>query len=69
MIYIKITDIKLKDEEGNINHLIRAMLDQESGMIGESEKKDKRRQISILSKNIRDLINAEQLDGLCLFRF
>ena len=66
---MQITDIKVRDEDGNINHLMRAMLDQESGMVGRSEKKDKRRQISILSKKIRDLIDEEQLDGLCLFRF
>lgn len=45
------------------------MIDKEKGMIGQSSKKNKLRQISLLSKEIRDLIDIEQLDGLCLFRF
>lgn len=69
MIYIKIKDIRIKDEEGKIDHLNIAMIDKEKGIIGQSSKKSRTRQVAILSKEIRDLIDREQLDGLCLFRF
>nr|WP_300006200.1 hypothetical protein [Tissierella sp.] len=69
---MKVWDIKLKDEEGSVNHLRRTIIDREDGMFGQAskaDKKNKKRQVSILSKKARETIDQEQLGGLCLFRF
>ncbi|OLS03726.1 MOSC domain-containing protein [Tissierella creatinophila] len=66
---MKVVALKLKDEDGHIDYLRQAIIDKELGMIGEFPKREKNRQISILSERIRNLIDEEEFEGLCLFRF
>lgn len=66
---MKVVALKLKDEDGHINYLRQTIIDKELGMIGEFSKREKNRQISLLSERVRDLIDEEEFEGLCLFRF
>lgn len=66
---MKVVALKLKDEDGNIDYLRQIVVDRARGIVGGYINRDKKGQISLLDKNIRQLIDAEELEGLCQFRF
>lgn len=66
---MKVVALKLKDEDGHINYLRHNIIDKNRGMVGDAPKRDREKQISILSERARNLIEQEELEGLCLFRF
>ncbi len=66
---MKVVALKSKDGDGNIAYLNQIVVDKKQGIVGEYTSRNKGRQISLLSKRIRQLIDAEELEGLCLFRF
>ena len=66
---MKVVALKVKDENGHINYLRQTIIDKELGITGELSERKKNRQISILSERIRNLIDEEEFEGLCLFRF
>ena len=45
------------------------MVDRDLGIFGEKRERNKKKQVSILSKEVRDRVDDEQLVGLCLSRF
>lgn len=65
---MKIVQLTL-EEDGYINYLRLIILDKELGILGERIEKDKKIRISLLGQRIRNLIDQEELEGLCLFRF
>lgn len=66
---MKVVEIALKDDGGNINYLRWIMVDRRLGIMGENIENNKRIQISLLAERIRELIDDEEMEGLCLFRF
>ena len=66
---MKVVALKIKDDDGNIIYLRQTIIDKKLGMIGEFPKREDTKQISILNERIRYLIDEEELEGLCLFRF
>lgn len=66
---MKILDIKIKDEKGNIIHLKEAELLKNKGILGDKNAKGGRRQVSILSLKTRKNIEKLKEKGLCIPRF
>lgn len=66
---MKVVQLKIKDEDRNIKHLRQSQIDPKLGMLEESSKRDKNRQISLLSKEARDLMIKEKSEGMCVFKF
>lgn len=69
VIKIKVVALKLKDDQGRINFLDRANFDKNYGMLAEGILREENRQISILSRSVRDQIDREAKNGLCLLKF
>ena len=66
---MKVVALKLRDEDGQLSYLRQTIIDKELGIIGDYPKREKTKRISLLSERIRHLIDEEEFEGLCLFRF
>lgn len=66
---MRVVELKIKDEDGYIHYLRQTIIDNKLGVVGEFPKRDQRKQVSLLSRRVRNLIDEEELEGLCLFRF
>lgn len=66
---MKVVELKLKDEDDNIEYLRQLMVDNKLNLVEGRPKTSKSRRVSLLGERIRKLIDEEELDGLCMFRF
>ena len=66
---MKVAALKLRDEDGHLSYLRQTIIDKELGIIGDYPKREETKRIALLSERIRHLIDDEELEGLCLFRF
>ncbi len=69
VVKIKVVALKLKDNQRRIKFLDRASFHKDYGMLAEGILREENRQISILSRRVREQIDREAKDGLCLLKF
>lgn len=66
---MKVVDLKVKDNNGNIVSKGELKLDKFDGILEEKASRDENKQVSILSEDVRSLIDTGKIDGLCTRRF
>lgn len=66
---MEVVKLKIKDENKKLIELNEISLDKIKGLVEEPANRDSTKQISILSKGVRDSIDNRKIDGLCTERF
>lgn len=69
MVYLKVVELKFVEDDGSINYLRQTMIDNKLLKDKVFTEGDEKKRVTLLSKEIRNLIDEEELEGLCLFRF
>ena len=66
---LKVVELKLVDEDNNIEYLRKTIVDNKVSINKRFDKNNRGESVSLLSERVRYLIDEEELEGLCLFRF
>lgn len=66
---MKVINISIKNSDGQRIELKKALLIKDNGIDGDKNAKGGDRQISLLSSEVREMIDKEDLKGLCIKRF
>ncbi len=66
---MKVLKINIKKQNGQNIELERALLIKDKGIDTDKNAKGGERQISLLSLNVREMIQRGEIDGLCIKRY
>ena len=66
---MKVVDLKVKDNNGDIVSKGQLSLDKLEGVVEEKASRDENKQVSILSEEVRKLIDTGRISDLCTGRF